>query len=66
MEKIWLKQYPPAIPEFVEIPPLTLPQALLASGNKYPNRPAIIYLGAMTTHARCPAKVFTPYACQES
>jgi long-chain acyl-CoA synthetase len=52
MEKVWLKQYPPSIPEFVEIPPLTLPQALLASRNKYPNRPAIVYLGAEITYAR--------------
>jgi long-chain acyl-CoA synthetase len=51
MEKIWLKQYPPGIPEFVEIPSLTLPQALLASKNRYPNRPAIIYFGAEITYA---------------
>src|SRR4030042_2508661 len=51
MEKIWLKQYPPGIPEFVDIPPLTLPQTLLASKNKYPNQPAIVYLGAEITYA---------------
>jgi len=52
MEKIWLKRYPPGIPEFVEIPFLILPQVLLASVKKYPDRPAIIYLGEEITYVR--------------
>lgn len=50
MEKVWLKNYPPGIPELLDIPEITLGEMLERSAEKYPRQAAIIFLGKKVTY----------------
>jgi long-chain acyl-CoA synthetase len=46
MEKIWLKHYPPGVPETIDYPKIPLHQLLEDSASKFPRNTAIIFPGA--------------------
>jgi len=47
MEKIWLKHYPPGVPETIDYPRLTLHQLLEESASRFPDNTAIIFPGRL-------------------
>ena len=49
-EKIWHKFYPPGVPRTVDYEKVTISQALTRSAKKYPNRPAVDYMGKKFTY----------------
>ena len=51
MDKPWLKHYEPHVPEHIDYPNKTLPQALKESAEKYPGRTAMIFKGARMSFA---------------
>jgi long-chain acyl-CoA synthetase len=46
MEKIWLKHYPPGVPETIDYPEIPLQGFLGDSVSRFPKNPAIIFPGA--------------------
>ncbi len=44
-EAPWLSSYPKYVPRSLEVPPITLPQLLERSAERWPDRTAIIYYG---------------------
>ena len=52
MEKIWLKHYPPGVPETIDYPDITLHQLLEESAVKFPKNTAIIFPGAFDDEYR--------------
>jgi long-chain acyl-CoA synthetase len=49
-EKVWHKFYPPGVPKNVDYQKLTISQALTRSAEKFPNRPALEYMGKRITY----------------
>jgi len=48
-EKVWHKFYPPNVPKNIDYDKHTISQALTRSAEKYPNQPAIDYMGKKIT-----------------
>ena len=52
IDRVWLKQYPPGVPQTVEIPPVLLTELIGASCEKWADRTALIYYGAKWSYRR--------------
>ncbi|MBA4494595.1 long-chain fatty acid--CoA ligase [Paenactinomyces guangxiensis] len=57
-EKIWVRHYPPSIPETLEYPDVPLTQFLLDAVKDFPDRDAILFLGKRMTFKELQLEVF--------
>jgi long-chain acyl-CoA synthetase len=48
----WTAGYAPGVPAEVEVPPDAVPDLLAAAAQRFPDRPALDFLGATTTYAQ--------------
>jgi long-chain acyl-CoA synthetase len=49
-EKVWYKFYPPGVPRSVDYEKVTISQVLTRTAEKYPNSPALEYMGKKYTY----------------
>ena len=52
MEKPWLKYYPEAVPEEVDIPDVSVPQIFDQMAEKYRNKTALLFYGKKITYEK--------------
>jgi long-chain acyl-CoA synthetase len=50
-EKIWYKSYVPGVPKHIDYERLTIPQGLSRSAARFPERPALSYMGKSITYS---------------
>jgi long-chain acyl-CoA synthetase len=50
--RVWLRQYPPSVPQHLEIPDLLLTELIAKSVDRWPDRTAIVYYGARWSYRR--------------
>ena len=53
----WTRSYAPGVPAEVEVPRETVPDLLVAAAERFPDRPALDFLGATTSYAELRAAV---------
>ena len=53
----WTRSYAPGVPAEVEVPRETVPDLLAATAERFPDRPALDFLGATTSYAQLQAAV---------
>ncbi len=51
MEKIWLKSYAPGVPTEFDFEPIALHKALKATAQRFPDRPALNFMGKLITYS---------------
>jgi long-chain acyl-CoA synthetase len=49
-ERIWHKHYPPGMPVEVEFEPITMPQVLTRTAARFPEKPALVFMGTVITY----------------
>jgi long-chain acyl-CoA synthetase len=49
-ERFWHKHYPPGVPAEIEFEPITMPQVLTRTASRFPDRPALVFMGTVITY----------------
>jgi len=49
-EKVWYKFYPPGVPRNIDYEKVTISQVLTRTAERYPNSPALEYMGKKYTY----------------